>query len=554
MHGLYSAEPSKGLFLDLFKLGKISYQILDALGLQKDVVSHSGILPGYSPLSQLHYRYGLYLITLLVAVGIAYIYGALAPVFNRSVFGFYAAPIAGVYIAAIWSLPERKSFGEGLCGMMTVLFLFLYPTWPEYVSFLTSLTNAWLSPQKLLNFAILPLALIILSVSRDSRNAILDAYQTNKTLCLAIIVLSVMQIVTIPFASNPINTASSVFKLFAYQTLFMIVAIIAFRNQRLIDTVCTLIVLSAVFLGLVSIYEVMKQKVIWPDLFPASWIIQDATTDFILAGKSRLGQYRSVGPNATALEFAEYLAYTVPFALYLIIDKRKVFAIILGVSALVLSAIGIINSGSRLGIVGYIAAIGIYGLVVSWKYYQSNRNSLLGPAIITMSSVIGFLSFLSIFVSGRISGFVFGNDSVSAGSSQARIVQWAKGLPEFVQNPIGYGYGESAIVLQYFSSNRLTIDTYWLSVLLETGLIGFLALIVACYMAIKNTSNKYIKSSDSNLGAALCSLFVTFVIIKLVLSQRYNHVLIYFFFGIVAYYFPEDNGNKKLTTKASRTK
>src|SRR3546814_3454577 len=60
-------------------------------------------------------------------------------------------------------------------------------------------------------------------------------------------------------------------------------------------------------------------------------------------------------------------------------------------------------------------------------------------------------------------------------STQARIEQYQKGLGLVMENPLGYGIGRGSVTLGFTNPEGVeTIDTYYLLILLEYGVLGFL--------------------------------------------------------------------------------
>jgi O-antigen ligase len=124
---------------------------------------------------------------------------------------------------------------------------------------------------------------------------------------------------------------------------------------------------------------------------------------------------------------------------------------------------------------------------------------------------------------------VFGGAG-QAGSTQARWDQWAAARPLVMQNPItGHGFVTGGFDI------GSSIDSYVISLLVETGVPGFLFFSAMVLLPIWYGVRHYLTDltqSGALAGALACS-FVAFSFYRLVLSQRENHFLIYCLLGAV---------------------
>src|SRR5690606_11245389 len=146
----------------------------------------------------------------------------------------------------------------------------------------------------------------------------------------------------------------------------------------------------------------------------------------------------------------------------------------IGAIMTIICLVGIYFSGSRLGFVGAIAAFGTYLFLFGIRYWRTHRKSLLGPALIAFYPASMTTLMAGIAISPRLSAMVIGRRSTDA-STQAHFDQWQMGLPMIIKNPfVGYGYANGAYKLAFVNpGGELTIDTFYLSILLEVGVPGF---------------------------------------------------------------------------------
>ena len=109
------------------------------------------------------------------------------------------------------------------------------------------------------------------------------------------------------------------------------------------------------------------------------------------------------------------------------------------------------------------------------------------------------------------------------------------GIQKFLEWPFGYGIGQGAPCLGFGGdTGMITIDTYYLSILLEYGIAGFIVyygmFAIAIYEAGRRAFCRSETEDKSFLLPIAVSLFV-FIVIKSVFSQQDNHPVIFMMLG-----------------------
>jgi O-antigen ligase len=187
--------------------------------------------------------------------------------------------------------------------------------------------------------------------------------------------------------------------------------------------------------------------------------------------------------------------------------------------------------------VGMMVAVLLY--VVFWGAlrWRRNRTDLIGPLVVLAYPVFFMLLVSLTFVSRRIQIMVWGSEA-QASSNDARHEQIAMGLPKVLTNPIGHGAGQAADTIGWRSGSFLSIDNYYLLIVLEYGVVGFIlyyGLII--YVGIVSARTVVLDGRDLSreqeyLMPISISLAVFFVI-KSVFSEQDNHPLVFMFMGMV---------------------
>lgn len=145
-----------------------------------------------------------------------------------------------------------------------------------------------------------------------------------------------------------------------------------------------------------------------------------------------------------------------------------------------------------------------------------------------------FAAFIvATFFVGRLRNMVWGSGAQQF-STESRKVQVAMGMPKVWSEPWGHGIGQGASTLGFTNqAGAVTIDTYYLAVALEFGVIGFLVyygiFVAAIWKGIQAISNSTDK--DTLLLVPLMIALINFMVIKSIFSQQENHPLIFALLG-----------------------
>ena len=121
-------------------------------------------------------------------------------------------------------------------------------------------------------------------------------------------------------------------------------------------------------------------------------------------------------------------------------------------------------------------------------------------------------------------------------SNDSRKEQWAAMWPKLYAWPIGHGPGQSGEALGYANSDGIiTVDSYYITVLMEYGVIGFFVfygfLVAGMYQGYKYASVS--RDKDYRLLMPASIMIGMFVVVKGVLSQEDSHAMIFMVLGMV---------------------
>lgn len=141
----------------------------------------------------------------------------------------------------------------------------------------------------------------------------------------------------------------------------------------------------------------------------------------------------------------------------------------------------------------------------------------------------------SLFVH-KIHVIIFGGGAQAA-SNLHRQEQFRMALPAFLKNPIGYGAGQSGRAMGYGSGDFIAIDSYWISLTLDYGLVGLLAYIGMFATTITAATRALLRQAsegnrDAGMLIPLVSCLSAFLMIRGVFAQPEIHPFIFTILGM----------------------
>jgi hypothetical protein len=285
-------------------------------------------------------------------------------------------------------------------------------------------------------------------------------------------------------------------------------------------------------------WEWRLQAVPWAGHIPTFLKIEDETVQRILSPHARAasGIYRVHSTNSTTLGLAEMLGLSMPFAMHFILDRYKLWMRVAAAIYIPLAVNTIFMTDSRLGVVTALCSLVFYLLIWAVLRWKQERQSLFGPAVVLAYPAIfsGFVA--STFFIGRLRAEVWGNGPQQA-STESRLEQWRMAIPKIIHNPFGNGLGQGGAELGFFNgAGVLTIDSYYLSVLLELGVMGFIVyygLMIQGILVGARTVVSARGDKEFRLLLPISVALMDFVISKSVFSQDAGHPLVFMMLGAV---------------------
>jgi O-antigen ligase len=446
-------------------------------------------------------------------------------------FGIVA--VAGLVL--LWVMPDLPLVSPQLIRKAFFVMLIVDLIIPFYYTVQFS-GLPWISARRLATFALIAPFLVAVAASSEVRGHIAERVRASllificATGFLAVAALSVLTSI-----SPTESTSALVDAVLSWYVPFFAMIYIA-RDKNDVVFLLKIISVCALFNTGAGVVEFFLKHRFFIDIFPkgmlATMIENNPTLVNLLPNPQdfRNGLFRASSTFVTPLSFGEFQIIVIPIGLFFLLHREALFERALGGAVAFGGIVGIFCSGSRGGFVGVIASVAAFVTFYSIRKAVSTRGSLV-PAIAGLFGIIGFGCVIGLLLlSHQAHDMVLGGAAQSS-STDARYLQWAVATPFIKSNPItGHGFGLGGIIIELGQ-----IDSYILSLVVETGVLGlvfFLGLLVLpVWYGLRNYLSD-MSESGALAGALACS-FIGFIMNRLVLSQKENHMLIFSLLAIV---------------------
>jgi hypothetical protein len=450
----------------------------------------------------------------------------------------FAVPIVLLLAIAIWALPASDLALDKWQERLFFLFLCILIIWPNYLAVAIP-GLPWITLVRLVVTPLVIVFLASLSTTASVGATISTAVARSRTVVALLIGFVVVQTLTLVFSGSVFASIDQYVTAQTTWTAIFFISVFVFSQPGRIEVWASILWAATIVVALLGLIEYRLGHVVWAGHIPSFLKIEDEFVVRTMKGQMRAytGVQRVQSTFSTSVGLGEYIALSLPFILYFALENfpRIVRSLALATAPLLFFVANV--SGARSGMIGYFLTFLAYLFAWGAIRWRRVRGGLIGPAIVWGYPVIFAMFLTATFFIGRLHRMVWGGSETDP-STNARRTQWQMGWPKILHHPWGYGEGRSGVVLGFHDpSGLLTVDTYYLTVLLEYGVAGFILYFGAFLFAIGNSA-KYVlipfDRRDREAGFLLpaCICLMNFVVIKSVFSQQDSHPLVFMVLGM----------------------
>lgn len=428
--------------------------------------------------------------------------------------------VGGVFLVALM-VPDKMAAPEGLIRRLLNLYLLVWVVWPLYVTYKLGPLPA-MNPTRLLMWMLILLFAFWLIASRHARNQLFERLARQKLFALLFLGYFGWQILCAALAEQPIGSLYYLFKGFASGVVLFLIAIWALRDQRDVEAALTWSLWAALICALMGVLEMIKGANLFMAILPTD-PDQLEVLSKVVGEKLRSGSYRVSASFAHPLTYAEYMLMAMPVAAYMVARGATRGRRLLGLAVLPMALVAVYISHTRSSVIGagmlaiMIATyIGIVGL-------RKKTNILAASAgAFTLCCVV-----FAMIVGGAFAiDLAQGRNRDEAGSTSARMFQLTQGMHALAEQPImGYGPGGAGEQIGLVpGASFISVDNYYLNVVLDTGLPGLLMYILVffCPIGVALRFGLAAEGPANVLSLAIAAALIAFTLEKVALSLAHN--------------------------------
>lgn len=441
-----------------------------------------------------------------------------------------ALPVV-VFLAAPWGLlaigmlPLPVHLDGGRLFTVFVFLFALYFLWPQG-AFIASLKLPVKHPQKIAFLLFFLVWFFAVFKVASIRQRLLERAAMAKPLIAAVAAVITLSLLS---CSTSIAPLFSLYR-WAQETVWVVsiffIALSLPRTLTQVHAALAALSCAALLNAAFALPETLRRKNLF-ERFNNLEAIDPVTAQAILEAKFRGGGYRAQATFDHPLLFAEFMLVVAPLACVVFVMAFRRWKPVLVLAPLYL--FGVLSTRSRVTLV--VAGITLLFALIAWLVRllrQSQRN--LVPLIQTVFALPALLAMLAAaaFLGSEL---VAGRNTDEFLSSLARLEMLRESWPLIQAEPwLGYGHGAGGFVLGFAdSSGMMTLDNYFLAVVLDNGMPTLIALLAALLLSFRKALGM-VTASDAQvrrLGLAFAASLLTVILIKLVLGTGLNNGLMY---------------------------
>lgn len=470
---------------------------------------------------------------------IAAFYGLMSSVLPMQVLAIPAVPILILFGIILWMLPDIGGTQADLLAKGLIWFAAVSVLWPNFVA-LNAPGLPWITPTRIVVFSALAVFLFNYSTSAEMRQQIADSMKSVPWLgkffwfFWAMTTISLVMSATLSFSlTKYIN--NQIF----WTMMFALSAWLSVR-KGFAESLGRILAWTVICIAILAMVEYQRQSVFWLPWLPSflkadtELLAQMGSTNF----RAGTTAYRVRGTFAGALYFAEYLAIAFPFVVHQLASAKKLWHVVVMSFAVLAVAIVMVLTGSRSAALALLLTPLGYCFMLAWRARTQQVTSLAASGVVfAYPMLVGVFGIVVVFWR-RLHVMIIGGGQHQA-STDSRATQWAMGWPKIATHPLGHGVGRSGEELGFYNpgSDNPTVDSYFLTVLMDYGPLGLIAYVgiflTAIWHGFRGFSRAAANNADVMMFAPITVSLTNYFILKMVSSTESNTPIIIIMLGCI---------------------
>lgn len=383
-----------------------------------------------------------------------------------------------VLVAIALVAPTARAAPRGLAFNLILVACVLLAVWPVYI-FVKLGPSPILTPPRLVLYVVSAMWLYDMAVSPYRRAQFALAIRKSGSTAKTVFLFFLLGLISLPLAEGRALAIPEFFRQAMIWLLPFCAVMTYCRRQRDFVLILKATTIGAIIVAGIAIAEVASGQLMANVLSPfisgdGEWLQN------VQEQKIRDGIFRAQASHTHPLSLGEHMALAAPFAFAFWLSAKGKRARWLWGAGLALILLGAVATNARGAGLGMAASMIAMTAILAVRFLRSRRAYRFRP----VAGLVAALALLSAPVVGAgVYAVVSGKGGLSASNStQARFDQIEQAWPKIMKRPVlGHGPGRANRVLGFWGTG-LTIDNYYLSLMLDYGLPGplaFLAMLAA---------------------------------------------------------------------------
>ena len=436
----------------------------------------------------------------------------------------FVAPFVVISIAA---LPQQRAVSKSIITPLLLMAAALMPLWPVYLH-LKFGPAPILTPPRLLFYLITVFWLYDMAASPLRRGQFASALKRSPVLAALVVGFFALNALSVPIAEGSRHAAQEFFRQIIIWFLPFCAFVTYVRDFHAFRRILAAVAVGAGIAGAIAMTEFATGTLLAAKLAP----YVETTEEWLRVTqqiKSRDGVFRAQATHTHPLSLGEFLSLCAPLAIAFAIAARGAKRVFWALLFLAIIG-GVVATNARGAMIATTAGLSVAGVVMVFRILRDNRLFHLRP-LVGLAAIFLLAASPGVIVAGQ--KVVAGEAGTSAArSSKARLDQIELAWPKIAKRPIGgYGTGRSTVLIGYWG-RTLSVDNYYLSLAVETGIPGAVVFLSIIILAARQALVR-IKTIPRRWGwimIGFAGAMVAFMTTRSILSQTGN---LSFFFPLI---------------------
>ncbi|MDR7115037.1 O-antigen ligase family protein [Caulobacter sp. BE254] len=341
---------------------------------------------------------------------------------------------------------------------------------------------------------------------------------------IAMIVWYLWRVFTAFVGEDVVGSLTFLLRQIVYLLPVLFVGLVVFTGTKGRDRAIVTIVISTAIVVAVGAVELATSKT-FAQLTGLKFAGDAQLLSLLSASTTRGGSIRLQSVFYHPIVFAQCLAWASPFLVYAMTTRRNVMIRAIAAVTLLVIPYFVLKTDARSGLIALAMTLAMYaGLLVV-------RRTGLFSLQTVLAGLVALALALAAAQSGQamMSDLIGGRTAVEAESTKSRSAMFDRGFDEIKASPIvGYGDNRSPEHGGLRSPRGiLTIDSAYLSSLLDSGWVGLFLMAVAWFSALIGALRIAILRDASRLDVAAAASLAAVLTVFSILSIMDNISLIF---------------------------